>query len=408
MIQLVHPTKNLKGEVNLPSSKSLTNRLFILQAHHPQLKITNPSTSDDSKFLKKGINQNNQKIEVGHGGTTARFLLAFHALNKNSNVVISGSTRLHKRPIKPLILALRSLGAQITCLEEEDSFPVKVIGKKPNKKEVEIAVSESSQFLTALALNAARFEKGLTIYFNKSKLVSTPYVSMTFSLLKKLNYEVKDVEGGIFIKASRAMDKTIEVEKDWSAASYFFGMAALAEEAELTLLGLKPNALQGDAKITGFFHELGISTKFSKLGMHLIKRKRPLLKQVILNCQAIPDLAQTIAVALSGLKIPFELTGLQTLKHKETDRLKALQNELQKINVGTQITSKAIVANPKTQISGQTFKTYQDHRMAMSFSMLALLGKINIENESVVSKSFPLYWEELKKIGFVIDITSSI
>lgn len=406
MIGLSHPTKKLEGSIELPASKSISNRLVILQQHHHELVIKNLSYADDTQLLVKGVKNPEQEIYVGHGGTTARFLLAHFALQKGADKVIIGSKRLHERPVKPLVEVLRQLGCQITYLGKKGFFPLRVKGVAPQKNEVEVPVEQSSQFLTAIALQARSFKEGLEINYEADKMVSMPYANLTFSLLKAIGYSVSQSKNGAFIKFQDLAQSEFTVEPDWSAASYFMGMAALANEADINFPSLPLTSLQGDAKQVQIFRHMGLSIADEKDGLSVCKRHRLSLGNLQLNCREIPDLAQTFAVVFSGLGISFHLSGLTTLPLKETDRLHALQKELEKIGVRVKKGSDWISGEGKSKIERQVFSTYHDHRMAMSFAMLGLLGKVNIAEEHAVSKSFPGFWETLKNLGFVMEITS--
>ncbi len=416
-----HPTKTLKGEITLTASKSESNRALILQALCKQhVEINNLAAAEDTRVLneilqaiKSNTSDDVQTYDVGAAGTTMRFLTAFLATKKGTNCILTGSERMKNRPIKILVDALRHLGADIEYLEKEGYPPLRIKGKELEGSEVEIDGSVSSQYISALLLVAPTLKNGLQLKF-KGNVTSRPYLQMTCSMMEQfgicIDYNWSDKK--IFLKNQTYFPKTTtyEVEGDWSSASYWYSIAALSKEVEFTIKGLKQNSLQGDSDVDFIFsRNFGIKTEYIDGGIRLVKAGeiQEVFEGNFTNC---PDIAQTVAVVVGALKIPATLTGLHTLKIKETDRTAALKNELAKVGVDVEIVSDdTIKINSKELVQQSSpIATYEDHRMAMSFAPLALVqDSITIEHPEVVKKSYPAFWDDLKKpeIGFVIEET---
>ncbi len=401
-IRLSHPTKKIVGKISIPGSKSETNRLLILKhLYFPDLEILNPSDSRDTQVLQQALNSNSNTIDIGEAGTAMRFLTAYLAIQQGRRVVLSGSERMHQRPIALLVDALRQLGADIQYAEEDGFPPLHIKGQKLEGGKVELDGSVSSQYVTALMLIAPALEKGLQIQL-KGFSVSAPYIYLTANLMRRLNFKVKVTQDLIAIEPFvPSAPKSFSVEPDWSAASYWFSMALLAEKAEIYLPGFRQYSLQGDAFVAGLFEPLGVESHFIGSGFRLRKSNEALPKEYRINLIHNPDLAQTMAVALAAKNIPARLSGLKTLKIKETDRLLALQTELEK--TGSQIEIGEDYLEIKRGIQhfhDLTFDTYNDHRMAMSLVPLALLSPITINDPMVVEKSYQGFWGDLEKVWF--------
>ncbi len=406
MISIFHPNGKLEGEVDLPASKSISNRLLILQAQYPKIEIENLSEAEDTVLLHKALKQKSSTIDVNHAGSSLRFLTAYFAFKAGCKVVLTGSKRLQQRPIKILVDSLKSLGAKITYQEKEGFAPLIIEGvKPPNFGEVTIDASTSSQFVTALLLMAGNFKEGLKLQL-KNQIVSASYIELTLALLSKFGFETKIEGNEIFAKFQSFKTKKFIVENDWSAASFFLSMACLSSDSNLLLRGLKESDLQGDKSQVALFEQLGTNFYFEKRGLRL-KSAKSSINNFDCNLLQMPDVTQALVVTLAQKNIRAIISGLQTLPLKETNRIEALKTELQKFGkiINTNKTS-INISGEFNQNPIATIETYHDHRMAMAFAALGLIQKLNIVDEEVVSKSFPNYWEVLKSLGFVIDITS--
>ena len=390
----------LPNEVQITGSKSESNRLLILQKLFGNIEIKNISNSQDTNLLQKALNSDEKTIDILHTGTAMRFLTSFFAVQEGVEKILTGSERMKQRPIKPLVEALRELGADIEYLENEGFPPLKIKGKKLEKNFVEIPADISSQFITSLILVGGKLENGLTIRL-LGEITSRPYIEMTLKLLSEISGKsiiLKDKT--IQIPNIKTQKTVFTVESDWSSASYFYSFSAL-DRQKIILKNFNKNSLQGDSRITEIYSQFfGIDTIFNENQQEitLIPKNNFSLPQFIqLNMNDCPDIAQTICVTAAALKIPFEIGGLATLKIKETNRLSALQNELKKIGCETEITDNSIKSvlytKPEKNIS---IATYSDHRMAMAFAPYSLIQEIEIQNPEVVEKSFPDFWEFIK------------
>lgn len=395
--------------VTITGSKSETNRLLLLQALYSNLKLENISNSDDSEIMLKAIHNSDTIIDIHHAGTAMRFLTAFFAIQEDKEVILTGSLRMKERPIKILVDALLQLGAAISYEEKEGFPPVKITGTKLTKNQVRLPANVSSQFISALLLIAPKLQNGLQLIL-EGEITSIPYIKMTLAILNELGIETTFEKNQIHVKHKPAiLNRTFTIESDWSSASYFYSIIALSKVGtEIQLSSYKPNSLQGDSVLIEIYKSFGVETLFSNNHIKIIKAGEVKCKTLRLDLNKAPDIAQTIAVTCFGLGIGCQLTGLHTLKIKETDRLEALQTELSKLGAVITITNNSLTLEPCSAIfvmeSNHTIATYQDHRMAMSFAPLALLSNLIVEDAEVVSKSYPLFWEDLKKIGFQIEI----
>jgi len=390
----------LPNEIQITGSKSESNRLLILQKLFGNIEIKNISNSQDTKFLQKALNSNEETIDIHHAGTAMRFLTSFFAVQEGVEKILTGSERMKQRPIKPLVEALRELGADIEYLENEGFPPLKIKGKKLEKNFVEIPADISSQFITSLILVGGKLENGLTIKL-LGEITSRPYIEMTLKLLSEISGKsIIPKDKTIQIPNIKTQKTVFTVESDWSSASYFYSFSVLNRQ-KITLKNFNKNSLQGDSKITEIYSQFfGIDTIFNENQQEITlipKSNFSLPQSIQLNMNNCPDIAQTVCVTAAALKIPFEIGGLATLKIKETDRLSALQNELKKIGCETEITDNSIKSilytNPEKNIS---IATYGDHRMAMAFAPYSLIQEIEIQNPEVVEKSFPDFWEFVK------------
>jgi 3-phosphoshikimate 1-carboxyvinyltransferase len=413
---------NLKLSYNLPTinsnlqisgSKSETNRLLILQALYTNLVLENTSNSDDSDVMLNALSITHhpssitQTIDVHHAGTAMRFLTAYFAIQDGKVVVLTGSARMKERPIKILVDALNQLGAEITYEEQEGFPPLKIKGKKLTKSKVSLSANVSSQYISGLLLIAPKLENGLELTL-EGEITSMPYIKMTLSLLNQIGVETTFKDNLIKISPLSAIPPLGSrglVESDWSSVSYWYSIIALSEiGSQITLSSFKQNSLQGDSALVEIYKNFGVESVFNsnEITLNKVENLKPATLNLELN--TCPDIAQTIAVTCFGLGISCQLTGLHTLKIKETDRLEALKRELTKLGATISITNNSLTLEPSEKINPNVcISTYQDHRMAMAFAPLALKVPIIIENAEVVSKSYPAFWEDVKQIGFTIE-----
>ncbi len=401
--------------ISITGSKSETNRLLLLQALYPNLTLENASNSDDSEVMVNALNLHPtsyklQTINIHHAGTAMRFLTAYFAIQEGSEVVLTGSSRMKERPIKILVDALKQLGAEISYMENEGFPPIQITGKKLTQNKVSLAANVSSQFISALLLIAPKLENGLELTL-KGAITSLPYIQMTLALLNEIGVTTSFENNTIKISHLESISPSGVrglIESDWSSASYYYSIIALSDiGAQITLSSYKQNSLQGDAALVEIYKDFGVETTFNNNNSITISKTLN-LKPETLNFQLnnSPDIAQTIAVTCFGLGIGCHLTGLHTLKIKETDRLEALKTELTKLGASISITNDSLTLQPTNSnfvfVKNITIATYQDHRMAMAFAPLALKISLVIEEAEVVSKSYPTFWNDIKTIGFQI------
>ncbi len=404
------------SQLKLSGSKSETNRLLLLQALYPNITLENTSNSDDSEVMAKALNSqftihNSQLIDVHHAGTAMRFLTAYFAIQEGrdmsavAGVVLTGSSRMQERPIKILVNALRQLGAEISYEANEGFPPIRIKGKKLTQNKVSLPANVSSQYISALLLIAPKLENGLELTL-EGEITSVPYIKMTLALLNQLGIQTSFINNKVVVNSQPTTDnqQPITIESDWSSASYFYSIIALSPiGTKITLSSYKENSLQGDSALAKIYKDFGVETTFDH--NRIILNKSTNCQLSIINCQlnSSPDIAQTIAVTCFGLGIACHLTGLHTLKIKETDRLLALKNELEKLGATVSITDDSLALAISNSIRQNIkIETYQDHRMAMAFAPLALKVSLIIEDAGVVSKSYPTFWNDLKNIGFQI------
>jgi len=435
------PDKNLSGDITLPASKSISNRLLIIRAlsQHP-FQINNLSDSDDTRVLENALKSDKNVIDIGHAGTSMRFLTGYCAITPGERI-LTGSERMKKRPVGDLVDALRALGAEIQYAEKEGFPPLRIRGKKLEGGKISVKSSVSSQFISALLMIAPVLKKGLEIKLG-GNTVSPAYIELTLKLMQMFGIKYKQEGKLIIIRNQVYVPSEITVEADWSAASYWYEMAALAGKTKIVIRGLTQSGLQGDSVLPELFDGLGVKTEFLKNGVRLIDKPKK-ISRFDYNFINQPDLVQAFAVLCVLKNIPFRFDGTQTLRVKETDRVEALKKELSKFGVrlesatdgnriefsvattGTKNTpgstratigaktatessrataeTKAGVKTSATKTSPIKINTYEDHRMAMAFAPAALFGyKIDIENPEVVSKSYPCFWKDLIKAGFNI------
>ena len=396
--------KNRKLSIQITGSKSESNRLLLLQALYPQICIHNLSNSDDSLVMKKALSDSSSVIDIHHAGTAMRFLTAFFATQKGREVVLTGSTRMQERPIKILVDALNTLGADINYQNSEGYPPLVIHGKELKNNEVTLSANVSSQYISALLLIAPKLKNGLILNL-EGKITSVPYIKMTLDLLQQIGVETYFKNNCIQIKPLQATLKPINfvVESDWSSASYYYSIAALSTlGTKIELSSYKKTSLQGDSVLASIYKSFGVTTTFKSNSIVLHKNETIESNTLVeLDLANAPDIAQTIAITCLGLQIPCKLTGLHTLKIKETDRLVALKTEIEKFGTTLEITDNSLEIlkfNPlKSKVK---IATYNDHRMAMAFAPLALKKTFTVNEAEVVSKSYPEFWKDLKSIGF--------
>lgn len=404
--------KREKAIIEVTGSKSETNRLLLLQALYPNLNIENTSNSDDSEAMLRALQNsqlptpNSQLEDVHHAGTAMRFLTAFFAIQEGKEVVLTGSSRMKERPIKILVEALNQLGGEITYEENEGFPPIRIKGKKLTENKVSLPANVSSQYISALLLIAPKLENGLELTL-EGEITSIPYIRMTLSLLEEIGIETSFENNKIKVThhPSPIIQQPITIESDWSSASYWYSLIALSEiGTQISLSSYKKNSLQGDSVLVDIYKNFGVETTFNEdNSITIIKTKNCQLSIVSYQLNNSPDIAQTIAVTCFGLGIGCDLVGLHTLKIKETDRLEALKIELSKLGAEISVTDESLHLKPSTTISKNiAIKTYQDHRMAMAFAPLALQVPIKINDAEVVSKSYPHFWNDLKRFGLTI------
>ncbi len=391
------------AHIEITGSKSESNRLLILQALYPQLHIENLSDSDDTQVLKKALSKGSGIIDIHHAGTAMRFLTAYFALKNNTEVTLTGSKRMQERPISILVEALRHLGADITYIKNEGFPPIKVKGITSLAPMVNLQANVSSQYISALMLIAPSLPNGLTINLT-GKITSAPYIVMTLQLLKSIGVNCTFIENSIRIEHLKTTEKqSYLVESDWSSASYFYSLVALSEKVQIEISSFKQSSLQGDSALQEIYKQFGARTVFKNNTLQLSKISAPTTNAITLDLSNTPDIAQTIAVTCFGLGLSCKLTGLHTLKIKETDRLQALKTELEKLGAVIIITEDSLELKPRTHINENiAIETYNDHRMAMAFAPLALKTTLTINDAQVVSKSYPTFWKDLAAVGIKI------
>lgn len=410
--RISHPSKKLSGTIELTASKSESNRALIIQALcADKFEIKNLAKAEDTIVMEQILNSDAPTpvtFNAGQAGTVMRFLTAYFA-TKPGKRILTGSDRMKKRPMGILVDALRQLGAAIKYVEQEGFPPLEIEGKVLRGGEIEIDGNVSSQFISALLLISPQLQNGLVIKF-KGNVTSRPYINMTLKMMEEFRIYGTWHQNSISVSKQSYHRKSEEdyvykIEGDWSAASYWYAFAALSEEADLTILGLKNPSLQGDAIVADVFTFFGIKTEYIDNGIRLTKMrvKDELFGFDFSDC---PDIAQTVAVTAGALQIPAFFNGLHTLRIKETDRLIALRNEMKKMGIEVEIVNdKTIKILPSTSLQKPSaISTYDDHRMAMAFASLAMrFDSVIIQQPDVVNKSYPGFWDDLKKVGFIVE-----
>lgn len=405
-LQLSSPNDSkIQKSIAITGSKSETNRSLLLQALFPNIIIENLSNSDDGEVMQKGLAKSTGEVDIHHAGTAMRFLTAYFASHEGKQVILTGSQRMQERPIKVLVEALQSLGADIQYENAAGYPPLKITGKKLDKSKVSLPANISSQYISALLLIAPSLENGLELELI-GKITSVPYIKMTLALLEQIGVKTAFQGNKISIAPKPAVEEaTLVVESDWSSASYFYSITAMCKVGtEIELSSYKQSSLQGDSVLAKIYTDFGVKTTFSNNTILLKKTNKFNLNHLEYDLSNAPDIAQTIAVTCLGLGVGCHLTGLHTLPIKETDRLAALQTELGKFGATVEIDSESLTLQPQSNLKSEVaVDTYNDHRMAMAFGPLALKVDFVMNDAEVVSKSYPDFWNDLKTLGFNIE-----
>ncbi len=396
--------------ISIPASKSICNRVLTIVALSDGVgDVYNVSDCDDTNAIINAITMHKKGekyINIGAAGTAMRFMTAMLALRTKATVTIDGSARMRKRPIKELVDVLCQLGAKIEYAGESDSCPPLLIHQAPMRGGiVSINGSISSQYISALMMIAPGLSDGLTINITGG-LVSRPYVEMTAAIMRDFGAQVLCTDNQITIKQGDYQSRTYSVENDWSAASYWYEIRSLIPDVNLRLASLHKNSTQGDSKVAEIFKLFGVETEYTSDGVLLTYNPKSVAERIDIDLQNQPDLAQTIVVTACLKGIPFRISGLSTLRIKETDRISALISQLAKLGYTVRETEDATLESDSVRRScdkAPAIETFDDHRMAMAFAPASIVVPgITIEDAEVVSKSYPKYWEHLKLIGFTL------
>lgn len=409
MAYKIYPPNSLYNTVNLPGSKSISNRALILNALSlSNYEIENLSVCEDTRVIKDAFASNTNEFDVRGAGTAMRFLAAFLACVEGE-WILKGTERMHQRPIHPLVDTLITLGANIEYLGNKGYPPLKIKGRKLEGGEVYLTANVSSQFISALIMIAPTMENGLTLHL-EHEVISRPYIHLTQKMMRDYGVRVKWNEDTLKVEPQPYIAKPYSVESDWSAASYWYSFVALMPEAEVKLMGLRKESMQGDANIINLFADLGVTTTFDVDGV-ILRKKKVVKGKFFHNFINEPDLAQTFAVTCCLLNIPFFFSGLQTLKIKETDRIFALIAELEKLGYVLRETENGILEwDGERCLTDETIviDTYDDHRMAMAFAPASIVFKdMYINHPEVVTKSYPTFWDDLQQGGFKLNETNN-
>jgi 3-phosphoshikimate 1-carboxyvinyltransferase len=401
-----HPTKILSGTITLPASKSISNRYLIIYAlaNHTFSEIANLSDADDTKLMHQYLTEPIPPvINIDNAGTCMRFLTAYLAIRPGIDVILHGNERMNKRPISGLVEALKKLGADIDYIGEDGFPPIRIKGKKLSGGKINVDGSQSSQMLSALALIGPYLQGGLELVYDT--LVSKSYLDLTIQCMQQMGAELENHKNSIVIFPTPYTIKPVTIESDWSAAAFFYAQASLAKDASITLQNLHKNSNQPDAFLATFMDRFQVFSEVQGNDLKLTKSPY-LFKSTIFDMSNCPDIVQPVSVAIGLQNVLCELTGIAHLRYKETDRLVALYNELNKIGVHAEVIDNQLILGGCTVNSQLThhIETYGDHRMAMAFAAAALVfDRIEIQQPSVVSKSFPSFWQQLEQLGYHIE-----
>ena len=403
-IKVTAPAK-IHTTIQLPSSKSISNRALIINAlgngtHHPE----NLSDCDDTRVMIRALNDDKETIDIMAAGTAMRFLTAYLSVTPGTRI-ITGTERMQQRPIQVLVNALRELGADIEYVANDGFPPLRITGRELRKDTISLPGNVSSQYISALLMIAPVLTNGLTIRLT-SDIISRPYINLTLQLMNDFGVRAEWTDDHrLKVEPQAYHSIPFYVESDWSAASYWYQIVALSKEAEVTLPGLFKDSYQGDSQVAGIFRSLGVETIYKDKAV-ILKKNGKSVERLDYDFINQPDLAQTFVVTCALLNIPFRFSGLQSLKIKETDRMAALITEMRKLGYILHETDGSVLSWEGERCTTEehpAIDTYEDHRMAMAFAPTCLaLPEILINNPQVVSKSYPRYWEDLRQAGFII------
>ncbi len=404
---LLSAPSGISTDILLPASKSICNRVLIIHAlSGGKQPLSNLSDCDDTKVMIEALKSRPTTIDIGAAGTAMRFLTAFFSTQSSCHI-LTGTDRMQHRPIAPLVDALRSLGANIAYERNEGFPPLRISGSTLCGGEVSMPGNVSSQYISALLLIAPILQNGLNLHLTGS-IISRSYINMTISLMQEFGAQAFWSDSDIIIKPSTYIDRSYSMESDWSAASYWYEMVALSSVASIRLTQLSRGSYQGDSRVAAVFEKLGVHTEYTSQGVNLTK-VNTVVSYFEDDFSDIPDLAQTVIVTCALLGVPFRITGLQTLKIKETDRVLALEKELYKLGFVLKDEAEGSVmfwdGERSPFVEGAVIETYEDHRMAMAFAPAALkFGSICIDHPQVVNKSYVGYWNDLQQAGFKMEM----
>lgn len=395
----------IKATIQLPASKSISNRALIINAlAESNCTPDNLSDCDDTRVMIKALTQNEETIDIMAAGTAMRFLTAYLSVTPGERI-ITGTTRMQQRPIQILVNALRELGAEISYTNNEGFPPLRIKGAELKGNEIALKGNVSSQYISALLMIAPALKNGLVLHLS-GEIISRPYINLTLQLMQDFGAKAAWTSSdSISVAPQPYTSIPFTVESDWSAASYWYQITALSPKTEIELLGLFRNSYQGDSRGAEVFSRLGITTEFTTKGVKLKKTgKAPeRLEEDFID---IPDLAQTFVVTCALMNIPFRFTGLQSLKIKETDRIAALRNELKKLGYLIEEENDSVLMWNGERCEPEAtpvIATYEDHRMAMAFAPAIICHPtMQIADPQVVTKSYPGYWEDLRQAGFQV------
>ncbi|MEL6254827.1 MAG: 3-phosphoshikimate 1-carboxyvinyltransferase [Bacteroidota bacterium] len=406
MVSLSFKDQSLKATIPLPSSKSESNRALIIQAlSQGKVELDNLSSARDTQTMIRLLSSEGHVLDVIDAGTTMRFLTAyFSAVSRDQ--ILTGTPRMCKRPIGILVEALRELGAEIEYWKQEGFPPLHIISKGSHMEGGEISMrgNVSSQYITALLMIGPTLKGGLRINL-EGEISSRPYIEMTRGLMSHFGVESHWEDQSIIVEEQAYQKNSYTIESDWSAASYWYAIVAIAEDAEVMLQGLRKESMQGDRGIVDLMKKFGVGSRFNKDGVTLTKINPQAGKGLLeIDFSDMPDMAQTVAVVSAAKGIPIRMTGLHTLRIKETDRIDAICNELAKFGVEVQVDGNICTIDGTIEKGSSIIKTYDDHRMAMAFApLLFTQNSLMINDPEVVQKSYPEFWQHLKLAGIKVD-----
>ena len=403
-MKITAPYKIKDSSVSVPTSKSISNRLLIIQSLCGGGEIVDLSDAEDTTTLARVLKELPSRIDVGHAGTAFRFLTAYLSIT-SGEYILTGSDRMKNRPVGVLVEALRELGANIQYLDKEGYPPLKIVGSQMQGGQVSIKSDVSSQFISALMLIAPYLEKGLKIKLI-GEVVSQPYIKMTQSLMESCGVDLVFNNQEISIPNGNYKFESLNVEKDWSAISFWYEMVLIGEIDHLLIEEVFLDSIQGDSYVLSLFKNFGVQSTFDDQGVHLsfIRPNRNDLPRIV-DFKNTPDLIQPFVVSIAAINEQYVISGSKNLAYKETDRAAALKMELAKCGAFIDVAEDSILVLKGIDNFKKVpeIKTHQDHRMAMAFAPLALLFEnVEIENPDVVKKSYPTFWGELEKLGFTL------